>query len=87
VFTACGIMHRRSCLLVTSSGALDCVYSLWYNALKKLPVGDKVEVELQFHLNLVTNPRHVELIEITNKLLLLHLVCCLYYCIRDTRSH
>jgi len=32
-------------------------------------------------------PKHVELIEITNKLLLLHLVGCLYYCIRDARSH
>jgi len=32
-------------------------------------------------------PKHVELIEFTNKLLLLHLVGCLYYCIRDTRSH
>ena len=31
--------------------------------------------------------KHVELIEITNKLLLLHLVGCLYYCIRDARSH
>jgi len=32
-------------------------------------------------------PKHVEVIEITNKLLLLHLVGCLYYCIRDARSH
>jgi len=32
-------------------------------------------------------PKHVELIEITNKLLLLHLVGCFYYCIRDARSH
>jgi len=32
-------------------------------------------------------PKHVELIEITNKLLLFHLVSCLYYCIRDARSH
>jgi hypothetical protein len=31
--------------------------------------------------------KHVELIEITNKLLLLHLVGCLYCCIRDARSH
>jgi len=32
-------------------------------------------------------PKHVELIEVTNKLLLLYLVGCLYYCIRDVRSH
>jgi len=31
--------------------------------------------------------KHVELIEFNNKLLLLRLVGCLYYCIRDTRSH
>jgi len=28
-----------------SSGALDCVYSLWYNAPAMLPVGDQDEVE------------------------------------------
>jgi len=32
-------------------------------------------------------PKHVELIEFTNKLLLLHLIGCLYYCVRDARSH
>ena len=31
-------------------------------------------------------PKHVELIEIINKLLLLHPVGCFYYCIRDVRS-
>jgi len=31
-------------------------------------------------------PKHVELIEIINKLLLLLLLYCLYYCIRDARS-
>ena len=68
VFTACGIMHRRCCLLVTrmrwncssnqlnmfgrkfrpSSGELDCVYGLWYNAPTMLPAGDQDEVELKF---------------------------------------
>ena len=33
------------------------------------------------------HPKHVEMIEITDKLLLLHLVGCLYNCIRDARSH
>ena len=32
-------------------------------------------------------PKHVELIEITNKLLLLHLVGYSYYCISDALSH
>ena len=32
-------------------------------------------------------PKHVELIEIINKLLLLHLVCCLCYCISDARAY
>ena len=49
MFTDCGIMHRRSCLLVTSRQLLRCI----------------------------------ELIEITNKLLLLHLVGCLYYYTTD----
>jgi len=31
-------------------------------------------------------PKHVELIGIINKPLLLHLVGCLYYCISDARS-
>ena len=47
-------LQPGSCLLVTSSGALDCVYSLWYNALKKLPVGDQDE----FHLILITSRQH-----------------------------
>ena len=32
-------------------------------------------------------PKHVELVGIINKRLLLHLVCCLYYCISDARSY
>jgi len=32
-------------------------------------------------------PKHVELIEIINKLLLLHLVGCLYYCINYAWSY
>ena len=36
----------------SSTGALDCVYSLWYYTQAMLPAGDKVEVELvnQFHV-------------------------------------
>ena len=33
------------------------------------------------------SPKHVELIGIINKPLLLHLVGCLYYCISDARSN
>jgi len=32
-------------------------------------------------------PKHVELIEIINKSLMLNLVDCLQYCINDARSH
>ena len=32
-------------------------------------------------------PKHVELSEIVNKIILLRLVGCLYYCINDARSH
>jgi len=35
----------------------------------------------------IYRPKHVELIEIINKLLLLNLVGCLYYCISDALSH
>jgi hypothetical protein len=42
-----------------------------------LPAGDEDEVE---HLILV-------ILEIINKLLLLHLFGCLYHCISDARSH
>jgi len=50
--------------------ALDCVYSLWYNAPKKLPSAPEDGRNFR--------PKHVELIEFTNKLLLLELVGCLY---------
>ena len=66
-----------------SSGALDCVYSLWYNAPTVMPVGTTVRCIIPHY-----RPKHVELIVIINKnLLLLHPVGCLYYCINDARSH
>jgi len=34
-----------------SSGALDCVYSLWYKAPKMLPAGGQDEVELVMNRN------------------------------------
>jgi len=33
------------------------------------------------------SPKHVELMGIINKSLLLHLVCCLFYCISDEWSN
>jgi len=33
------------------------------------------------------HPKHVDLTELLTKLLLLHLVGCLYYCISDARPH
>ena len=52
MFTACGILHRKS-------------------------------YHRHFEDGRNYRPKHVELIEITNKLLLLHLVGCLYYCVSD----
>jgi hypothetical protein len=62
---------------------------LWYNVPKKLPAGDKVISRQQSSApedGRNYRPKHVELIEIANKLLLLRLVGCLYYCIGDARS-
>jgi hypothetical protein len=72
-------------------------------APKKLPAGDKFSLQQAtifgaLYHKLYTQssapedgrnyrPKHVELIEISNRLLLLHLVGCLYYCISDARSH
>ena len=50
-----------------------------------MPVGKLDEVELSRAPEDGRNyrPKHVELIGIINKPLLLHLVCCLYYCISN----
>jgi len=61
-----------------SSGALDCVYSLWYNAPKKLPAGSIVGAlyhKLQTQSSAPENvrnyrPKHVELIEFVNKIII-----------------
>ena len=54
MFTACGIMHRRSCLLVALSIAPEDGRNY--------------------------RPKHVDLIEVTNTLLMLRLVGYFYYC-------
>jgi len=75
--------------------------SLWYNAPTMLLAGEmslaSSIVGALYH-KLYTQssapedgrnyrPKHVVLIEVINKLSLLHLVGCLYYCINDARSH
>ena len=65
-------------------------YSLWYNATTKLPAGGRQLRGLHYTTSCNTQsnapedgqnncPKHVELIGIINKPLLLHLVGCLYY--------
>ena len=72
MFAAYGIVHRRSYLLVTSSPAGNFFGALYH----KLQTQSSVpEDRRNYH------PKHVELIEITNKLLMLLLVGYLYYCI------
>jgi len=70
--------HHRSCLLVTLSPAGGIVGTLYH----KLYTQSCAPEDGQNY-----RPKHVELIEFTNKLLLLHLVGCLYCCIRDAGSH
>ena len=72
MFAACGITHRR--MLPTGS----IVGALYY---KLKTQSSAPEDERNYR------PKHVELIGIFNKQLLLHLVGCLYYCISDARSY
>ena len=78
MFTACGIMHRRSYLLVNLLQASNFFGALYH----KLQTQFSAPEDRRNY-----RPKHVELIEITNKLLKLNLVGCFYYCIRDARSH
>jgi hypothetical protein len=66
-------------------------YSLWYNAPTMLPAGHRPVTSLVPYTTSCNTqssapkdgqnncPKHVELTGIINKLLLLHLVGCLYY--------
>ena len=65
-------------------------YSLWYNAPTMLPAARPATSWVHYTTSCNTQssapedgrnyrPKHVELIGIINKLLLLHLVGCLYY--------
>ena len=76
-----------------SSGALDCVYSL-YNSPTMLPVGGSVHyttsckhslVLLRMGENVTRNM--LSWLKLLIKLLLLNLVRCLYYSISDVRNN
>ena len=90
LFAACGVMHRRCCLLVTgmrwnwtiSTSSWSPTGSTVCALYHKLQTQSSAPEDGGNH-----RPKHVELIEIINKLLLLQLVDCLYYCINDARSH
>jgi len=71
-------MHRRSCLLVTLLPAGNFFGALYH----KLQTQSSAPEDGRNY-----RPKHVKLIEITNKPILLHLVACLYYCFRDARPH
>ena len=49
MFTACGIIAPKK-LPAGDTGAIDCVYSLWYNALQKLPAGDTGVIDCVYSL-------------------------------------
>ena len=71
MFTACGIMHRRCCQLVTchqSAASLVHYTTSCKHSLALLKMGETIA------------PKRVELIQVINKLSLLHLVGCLNYC-------
>ena len=73
MFTACGIMHRRCCRPAASS----VHYTTSSNTQSSAPEDGQNNC-----------PKHVELIEIINKLLLLRLVGCLYYFVQvDSETH
>ena len=88
MFTACGIMHRRCCQLV---GWMRWNIS---STSSSLPAGSIVGA--LYHKQYTQSsapedgrnyrPKHVELIGIINKPLLLHLVVCLYDSTLDVKS-
>jgi len=84
VFTACGTMHRRSCLLVTRSPAgkfFGALYPVHQQAASLVHFTTSCKHITEDGRNY--REKHVKLIAITNKLLLLHLVGSLYCCIRE----
>ena len=85
MFTVCGIKNRRCCLLVARMR--------WYTVspFPPHPGHQQAAPSVLYTTNCKHSlalpedgrnyrPKHVELIEIVIKLLLLHLVGCLYYC-------
>jgi len=72
VFTACGIEHRRCCQQAASSVLYTTSCK---HSLVLLRMGEIIARIMLSWLKLLI------------KLLLLHLVGCLYYCIKYARSH
>jgi len=65
-------LNMFQAIIRPSSGALDCVYSLWYNAPTMLPAGSckKKTQSTAPEDGRNFRPKHVELIEVINKLTL-----------------
>jgi len=77
--TPCGIMHPRCCRLVSwkrSSSASRLHYTTRCNTQSTAPEHGRDQ-----------RPKHVELIGIINKPLLLHLIGCIYYLQLITIEH
>jgi hypothetical protein len=78
VFTACGIMHPQSCRPVawkrSSSASTPPAGTIGGALYHKLQTESSAPEDGRNH-----RPKHVELIGIINKPILLHLVDCLYY--------
>jgi len=72
VFTACGIMYRRRCRPVTCHR--PAASSVHYTTSCKKTQSSASEDGRN------NRPKHIELIAVINKLSLLRLVGCLYYC-------
>jgi len=68
-------MHRRCCRLVPAGNIVGALYHKLQTQSSAPEYGRNYR------------PNHVELTEIINKQLLLHLVGCLFYRISDARSH
>jgi len=79
-----------------SSGALGCVYSLWYNAPAVLPAGSIVGALYHssckhslvlLRMGEIIARNMLRLLKLLIKWLFLHIVGCLYYCMNDAPSH
>jgi len=82
VCTACGIMHRRSCLWLKPVPPEPC----HQQATSSVHNTTSCKHSLAFlRMDEIIARNMFELIEITNKLLLLHLVGCLYILLNNLK--